>query len=92
MTFADQKVFYEYGPYGDDSLYCQASTRYLLEEKMYLDADATIDNGQCDSTLTITGDYSVRIARHPDLPDSLYLTKFDSSNGILYEIKMVREE
>jgi hypothetical protein len=92
MTFTDQKVFYEYGPYGDDSLYCQVSTHFVLEEKLHFDAEAAIDNGQCDSSRIISGDFSIRMVRRHDLPDSLCLTKVDSSSGLLYEIRMVSEE
>ena len=92
MTFTDQKAFYEYGPWGEDSLYCEASIGYVLEERMYFDTDAMADNGQFDSDRTVDGDFSVRIVRLEDQPDSLYMTKVDSINDITYTIEMVREE
>ena len=92
MVFSDQKVYYEYGPWGEDSLYCEASIGYVLEERMYFDTDAMADNAQCDSGRTVDGDFAVRIVRREDQPDSLYLTKVDSINGITYAIEMVSEE
>ena len=87
IAFSDQKVYYTMFPEDNfDTVICEASTNYLLEDSLYFDSAETVFNPEYLTKIYFSGGYEIRPS-----PDSLFFHHYDyqSKTGVYVNVKPV---